>query len=187
MSGCFGLGDYRVQLNELPWIHARIVGISRQVQTSITASFSFASIISALSNLCPSGRIKSLANSTFYLRTVLFGDGCVYSNASYGATFFSSDTPTFMGPPGCTGSGTNPDFVQWANVSCDSDCTCVINASGRLGNYGSNRIVGSAQGCNGSWQVTNGWVTGTSGNYQLGLFFGGIAEESTDDPTLREV
>lgn len=174
-AGCFVLGDNRVQLDMLPWIQTRIVGMTSQIQTSLTASFTFSSIISALSNLCPSARVTSLANSRFYLRTVLFGtqDNCAYSDDLYGPTIFSSTSPASKGPPGC--NGTDPNFVQWANISCDINCTCMIIANGRMGHYGSNEIVGSGKGCSGAWQVTNGWETGTSGNYQQGVFFGGIS------------
>jgi len=169
MTGCFVIGDSSVNISQLPWIQGRIVGISSQIRVSVNAAFSFSSIISALSNLCSSAPVTSLANSTFYLRTVLFQQTCAYSNSSLGATIFTSDSSALLGPPGC--SQTNPDFVQWANISCDGNCTCRITANGRLGNQGSNQIVGSGQGCLGSWQVTNGWSTG--GNYLLGLILAG--------------
>jgi hypothetical protein len=43
-------------------------------------------------------------------------------------------------------------------------------ASGRLGNYGSNALVGAGSGCQGYWSITNGWVTG--GDYEQHLMFG---------------
>ena len=169
MSGCFGLGDPSVDLFNVPWIQASIIAVSDDNQNSDTVSFPFSSMITKLSNMCTSDPVTSLANSNFYLRTVLFGEDCIYSDASSGVTIFTPDSPADMGPPGC--SSTNPDFVQWAFISCDSACLCSIPANGRTGNYGSNTVVGFGEGCLGSWQVTNGWETG--GGYRLGLFSGG--------------
>jgi hypothetical protein len=147
-----------------------VVASSTDVETSSVVNFPFSTIISGLSQLsCGASTVTSLANQKFYLRTALFDTNgpCSPSILPIGTetTFTSSDAPEWV----FEGCGTNPDFVQWANVSCDASCMCTIQASGRLGSVGSNQIVGAAAGCQGSWQITNGWWTVVP-YYQIVLF-----------------
>jgi hypothetical protein len=140
-----------------------VVASSTDLRTSTVVNFPFSTIISGLSQLsCGTSKVTSLANQKFYLRTFLKDD--IAECGGTETSFTSSDAPEWV----TASCGTNPDFVQWANVSCDSSCICTIQANGRRGNHGSNQIVGAGAGCQGSWQVTNGWVNG--GGFQHLLF-----------------
>ena len=148
--------------------------ISSDNQGGTVVNFPLSSIISALSGVsCGSSKVTSLANQIFYLRSVLTNvgpqyGGCLYSTLPLGAEAnLSSSDPIGYVTAGCS---TNPDFEQWANVSCDSACVCSIQASGRFGTNGGNQIVGAGPGCQGYWQVQNGWGTGS--NYQQIALFG---------------
>jgi hypothetical protein len=146
-------------------IRATVVATSTDLRTSTVVNFPFSTIISGLSQLsCGASKVTSLANQKFYLRTFLTTDIALCGGTE--TTFTSSDAPEWV----MSSCGTNPDFVQWANISCDISCVCTIQANGRRGNHGSNQIVGAGAGCQGSWQITNGWVAG--GVFQQILLFG---------------
>jgi len=146
----------------------KVILSSTQNILSRTVSFTFESIINELSRSLPKGYTSgTLAGKTFYLRSFLATNsavGCQVSELLNLNTIYSSND-TGLETPGCTSCQMNPDFVQYAMVTCDSSCYCSLIRSGRYsaasaGGFGVS-IVGAGSGCSGSIVFTNGWSTDT--------------------------
>eukprot|EP00960_Hanusia_phi_P006371 182815-Hanusia_phi.AAC.1 len=130
---------------------------------SRTVAFSFESIILELSRSLPKGYTSgTLAGKTFYLRSFLATNAEIGCRASellnLNNIYHSNDTG--LESPGCTSCQMNPDFVQYALVSCDDTCNCSLVRSGRYSaaaaaGFGVS-VVGAGRGCSGSVVFTNG-------------------------------
>ena len=122
---------------------------------SSQVSFAFSSIAAGLAGY--PGFSGSLAGLNFYVQSFLVdpaNSATGYVGNYYALTSANATTAAMLG---------NPNFIQWANISCSLSCVCTVVASGYAA--GSSGTVSglSGSGCTAqSWYVNNPWTAGNS-------------------------
>ena len=130
---------------------------STQCQGSTQVQYSFSSIITALTTYSYPGFSGSLDGKSLYFQTI-FTNNAFAAGGFY--TLTTNNAKTFY-------PNVNPDFEQWANVTCTSSCVCTQIANGKLGTIGPSTGL-SGSGCSTQyWYINNGWST--SGSYTQNL------------------